>query len=113
MAGNAFLDSFIRGDRDNEDRRGSVAAPGHQPDERPVRHHAHPLERAGLQPSDQELAPARRQFVTNLFLAVLSRYPGDSEIETAHAALAGGNRNIKAENLLWSPYNKVDFFINY
>jgi hypothetical protein len=53
------------------------------------------------------------QLVSNLFLAVLSRYPSDAEKTAALAALAQGNRQNAAEDLLWSLYNKVDFIFNY
>ena len=57
------------------------------------------------------------QLVSNLFLNVLSRYPPDDEKNAAMANLASGvgaaGRQQKAENLLWSLYNKVDFIFNY
>jgi hypothetical protein len=57
------------------------------------------------------------QLVNNLFLTVLSRYPTDDEKKAALEALASGQgpslRMQKAENLLWSLYNKVDFMFNY
>jgi hypothetical protein len=53
------------------------------------------------------------QLVQTLFLTVLSRYPSDGEKSTALAALKSGNRQQKAEDLLWSLYNKVDFLFNY
>ena len=57
------------------------------------------------------------QLVNNLFLNVLSRYPSDDEKRTAMANLASGSgaagRQQKAENLLWSLYNKVDFIYKY
>jgi hypothetical protein len=54
-----------------------------------------------------------RDLIDNLYLAVLSRLPNESERATAGAALTSGNRQQAAENLLWSLYNKVDFFFNY
>jgi hypothetical protein len=54
-----------------------------------------------------------RELIENLYLTVLSRMPDESERATAGAALASGNRQQAAENLLWSLYNKVDFFFNY
>jgi hypothetical protein len=39
--------------------------------------------------------------------------PNESERATAVGALTSGNRTQAAENLLWSLYNKVDFFFNY
>ena len=54
-----------------------------------------------------------RELVENLYLTVLSRMPDESERATAGATLNSGNRQQAAENLLWSLYNKVDFFFNY
>lgn len=52
-------------------------------------------------------------FVDNLFLNVLSRLPNAAEKEAALQALASGNKSQAQENLLWTLYNKVDFFFNY
>ena len=54
-----------------------------------------------------------RELVDSLYLTVLSRLPNESERATASGALTSGNRLQAAENLLWSLYNKVDFFFNY
>lgn len=54
-----------------------------------------------------------RELIDNLYLTVLSRLPNESERASAGAALTSGNRTQAAENLLWSLYNKVDFFFNY
>jgi hypothetical protein len=54
-----------------------------------------------------------RELIENLYLTVLSRMPNESERAAAGAALTSGNRLQAAENLLWSLYNKVDFFFNY
>jgi hypothetical protein len=51
--------------------------------------------------------------VDTLYLTVLSRLPSNSEKATALSALRSGNRQQKAEDLLWSLYNKVDFLFNY
>jgi hypothetical protein len=53
------------------------------------------------------------QLVDHLFLTVLSRYPTEAEKSLAVSSLQTGVRNQKAENLLWSLYNKVDFIFNY
>ena len=110
MPGGGFMDAFIRGDRDGEDRRqeGSllqalnlmndpfvtsrISATG------PVTS----LLRRALSMPDLEL-------VNTLYLTVLSRYPSEAEMSAALARLRSGVRNRAAENLLWSLYNKVDF----
>jgi hypothetical protein len=61
----------------------------------------------------QHINKPDKDLIQNLYLTVLSRMPDESEWATARAALASGNRQQAAENLLWSLYNKVDFFFNY
>ncbi len=114
VGANGFLDSFIRGDRDNEDRRPEASLL------QAINLMNDPFVTGRIRsngPATSLLVKNLRlpdaQLVTNLFLAVLSRYPSDGEMQTARTALASGNRNTQAENLLWSLYNKVDFFINY
>ena len=52
--------------------------------------------------------------VDNLYLAVLSRYPTAAERTIALKAMkATSSRLVNGQNLLWSLYNKVDFFFNY
>ena len=51
--------------------------------------------------------------VDTIYLTVLSRMPTDAERTLAYAALKAGPRREKAENLLWTLYNKVDFIFNY
>ena len=54
------------------------------------------------------------KLVDNLYLTVLSRYPTDAERTIALKAMkATSSRMVNGENLLWSLYNKVDFFFNY
>jgi hypothetical protein len=61
----------------------------------------------------QHINKTDAELIDNLFLTVLSRPPDGAEVEAATAALKAGNRQQAAENLLWSLYNKVDFFFNY
>jgi hypothetical protein len=111
----AFLDSFLRGNRDDQTRNGEgsvlqalnlmndpfvmarIKATG-------TADKASLLARYASQPDDQ--------LVNALFLTVLSRYPTDDEKRIALNKLAGG-RSQQAEDLLWSLYNKVDFIFNY
>ena len=54
------------------------------------------------------------KMIDNLYINVLSRYPTDAERATAMASMkANSSRLVSGENLLWSLYNKVDFFFNY
>jgi len=48
-----------------------------------------------------------------LYLNILSRYPTDAEKQAANALLGSGTRAQKAQELMWTLYNKVDFLFNY
>jgi hypothetical protein len=114
-AGNAvtpLLDAFLRGNRDDQPRRGDGSisqALGLMND---------PFVMSRVQPTGSSLlakniALPDSQLVTNLFLAVLSRYPTPAEMATATANLGSGTRSTEAVNLMWQLYNKVDFMFNY
>jgi hypothetical protein len=115
---NTFLDSFLRGNRADQPRRGDgsilqalnlmnasliegkVALTGAT---------ASPLIVAttGLNNTDA---------VNKLFLSILSRYPSATEMSTALGSLptaSGAARNSAIQDLAWSLYNKVDFVFNY
>ncbi|MBI1896615.1 MAG: DUF1553 domain-containing protein [Acidobacteria bacterium] len=111
-----FLDAFLRGNRDDEDRRGD----GSLSQALSLMNDNFVVSRAKATGSGATASLLRRsleqpddQLVQTLFLTVLSRYPTDLEKATALAGLRSGNRTQKAENLLWSLYNKVDFIFNY
>lgn len=94
-----FLDAFLRGDRDEEERRaeGSIS---------------------------QALGPMNDPFVmtrirgtgtganANLLL-VRNLSKSDAERTAALAQLRTGNRTQAAEDLLWSLFKKVDFLFDY
>jgi hypothetical protein len=48
-----------------------------------------------------------------LYLNILSRYPTAAETQAAETLLGSGNRTQKAQELMWTLYNKVDFMFNY
>ncbi len=48
-----------------------------------------------------------------LYINILSRYPTAAELQTANTLLASGTRTQKAQELMWTLYNKVDFMFNY
>ena len=111
-----FLNPFYPGDREDTDRRRDGS------DQQALTLMNNNLvmtrTRSSLvngQPSllRQHVDKSNRELIDSLYLAVLSRYPNESERATATAALSAGNRTQAAENLLWSLYNKVDFFFNY
>jgi hypothetical protein len=105
-----FLDAFLRGNRDDQPRRGDGSisqALGLMNDPFVMsRTNGSPLFATNLNLPDS-------QMITNLFLAILSRYPTPAEIATAKTNLASGARSTEAANLVWQLYNKVDFMFNY
>jgi hypothetical protein len=48
-----------------------------------------------------------------LYINILSRNPTFAEKQAAVALLGSGNRMQKAQELMWTLYNKVDFIFNY
>jgi hypothetical protein len=113
-AASRFLDAFLRGNRDDEDRRkdGSIAQALALMNDPFVLSrirgsgNTNLLLQRNLSKSDDDL-------VTTLFLTVLSRPPSDAERTAALAQLRSGTRTAQAEDLLWSLFNKVDFVFNY
>jgi hypothetical protein len=115
---NSFLDNFLRGNRDDRQRRsdGSILQ-------------ALSLMNAGLIEGKLALAGAtpsplvvssvslnNTDAVNKLFLTILSRYPSAAEMSTALGSLPTANgaaRNSAIQDLAWSLYNKVDFVFNY
>ena len=62
----------------------------------------------------QNINRAEDQLVTNLFLAVLSRYPTRDELNLAAGRIRSSSNRLQAgEDLLWSLFNKVEFLFNY
>jgi hypothetical protein len=116
---NAFLDSFLRGNRDDQQRRddGSILQ-------------ALNLMNAGLIENKFALTGAtasplmveaatklnNTDALNKLFLTILSRYPSPAEMTTAVGSLPTANgaaRNNAMQDLAWSLFNKVDFVFNY
>jgi len=110
-----FLDSFMRGNRDDAGRRidGSVLQALNLMNDTLItsRVNANTAPKTSLLGSNLNL-PAD-QVVNNFYLAVLSRYPTADEMTTAVQALKSAGGKTGAENLLWSLFNKVDFVFNY
>jgi hypothetical protein len=118
--GGTFLDSFLRGDRVEEDRRpdGSIAQALNLMNDAFV----HARTRAAGAGDTASLArkllnkyPVAndRALAVEMYLTVLTREPDSAEADAAVSYLSEGNRQQKAEDLLWALYNKVDFIYNY
>jgi hypothetical protein len=112
-----FLDAFLRGNRDDLERRpdGSIL--------QALRLMNSPFVQARLQvdgsaPNQlivQNLSKSNTDLVNALFLGILSRYPSGDELSKAAASLAGADadRLQAVQDLVWALYNKVDFVFNY
>jgi hypothetical protein len=108
-----FLDAFLRGNRDDQVRRGDGSIPQAldlMNDKTMVMNRT--LSTVPTSLIQQALKMTDDQLVNTLFLTVLSRYPTTTEMNIALANLKT-NRTAEAQNLLWSLYNKVDFVFNY
>lgn len=111
-----FLDGFLRGNRDDEERRGDssvVQALNLMNDPYVMTRIRATGTGANASLLQRALPLGDEQLVETLFVTVLSRYPTGTEKTTALESLRSGTRRDKAENLLWSLYNKVDFIFNY
>jgi hypothetical protein len=110
----AFLDAFLRGNRDDETRSGE----GSISQALDLMNDPFVMSRTKSTGAASSLLvlnlnQSNTQLVNTLFLTVLSRYPTSDEMTQAVAMLSSGTRSLQAENLLWSLYNKVDFVFNY
>jgi hypothetical protein len=110
---NAFLDGFLRGDRDEQSRSRESTLP----QALSLMNDPFVLARTRVTPPTSLLGRSINlpddELVQTLFLHVLSRLPTETEQAAAVAQLRSANRTRSAENLLWSLYNKVDFIFNY
>jgi hypothetical protein len=110
----SFLDAFLRGNRDDEERsgEGSISQALNLMNDNFIMSR---VKSNGPASSllVANLSQSNTQLVNTLFLTVLSRNPTSAEMTQALNQLQTGNRSQQAENLLWSLYNKVDFVFNY
>jgi nucleoside diphosphate kinase len=117
VGANAFLDAFLRGDRDTlpRDPEGSLSQALNLMNDNflMTRVRRANAGTAGLINQLTAAGVTDDQLVTQMYLNVLSRLPSDAEKTTALNSLKSGVRNNAAEDLLWSLYNKVDFIFNY
>jgi hypothetical protein len=108
-----FLNPFYPGDREDAERRRD----GSDQQALTLMNNAFVMARTRTTPVgsllQRNINKTDRELVDSLYLTVLSRLPNESERATAGGALTSGSRQQAAENLLWSLYNKVDFFFNY
>jgi hypothetical protein len=104
----AFLDTFLRGNRDDQVRRqdGSIL--------QALAMMNSPLVDAHVRVDSTLIGKSDTDLIRALFLNVLSRYPTDDEMAKSAAAIGGASdRAEAAQDLLWSLFNRVDFIFNY
>ena len=113
---NNFLNAFLRGNRDDQQRKGdgSISQALDLMNDNFVmsRVQYSKAPKAGLLAQVQGMP--NDQAVNTLFLNVLSRNPTSTEMTAAMGHLGNtATRSQELEDLLWSLYNKVDFVFNY
>jgi len=120
----SFLNSFLRGNRVDSERRADGSIPQalnlmndtfvHQRTRASGTGASASLARQLL---NKHTAANNDALIQEMFLTVLSRVPEDAEIAAARSSLATGTtaalRQQRVEDLLWALYNKVDFLFVY
>jgi hypothetical protein len=122
-----FLDSFLRGNRDDQPRKqdGSILQALNLMNSQVVEPRLQVTGTTASQLLVKNLSLGNTDLINTLFLSVLSRYPTPLEMDQALCQLgtqsAGtgmscpmpANRTSAVQDLVWSLYNKVDFVFNY
>jgi hypothetical protein len=112
-----FLQAFLPGDRDLNPRRpdGAIQQALVLMNDNMVMAKLNATgSGATLSLLSQGLAQSNNTGLINLlYLNILSRYPTTAEQQTANTLLSSGTRSQKAQELMWTLYNKVDFIFNY
>ncbi len=112
-----LLNAFLRGNRDDETRRGDSTIP----QALALMNDNFVMSRVNTNNAASLIVNAMKlpddQAVATMYVTVLSRYPTSQELSTALGNIKGAtNATAKTQeyrNLLWSLYNKVDFMFNY
>ncbi len=115
---NAFLDSFLRGNRDDQPRRsdGSILQALNLMNATLIENKFALTGATASQLLADSVKLSNTDAVNKLYLTILSRYPSSTETSTATAGLptaTGAARNSAIQDLAWSLFNKVDFVFNY
>lgn len=116
VANTNFILSFLPGNRDDEDRRPDLSSQqmlSLMNDNFVIQRTRATGTGAAASLLQKALPGTDEQLVNMLFLNVLSRLPSEAERTASSNYLRSGNRTQKAQSLLWSLYNKVDFVFNY
>jgi hypothetical protein len=111
-----FLDSFLRGNRDDQPRKqdGSILQALNLMNNSYVESRIQYTGSTASQLIAQHLTLDNADLINTLYLTILSRYPTSAETTTAMAKLTGASNHSQAiQDLVWALYNKVDFVFNY
>ena len=112
-----MLDSFLRGNRDNQPRSedGSILQALNLMNNNFVVQRSHSSGANASQLIAKSGTLITTDLINTLYLNILSRYPTQQETQTALATFpaSGANRVNPIQDLVWSLYNKVDFVFNY
>jgi hypothetical protein len=112
-----FLDSFLRGNRDDQPRKyeGSISQALNMMNNTFVVNRSKATGGAPSQLISQNLSRNNADLISTLYLNILSRLPGVEEVAKAQAAIpaSGSTRTAAVQDLVWALYNKVDFVFNY
>ena len=110
-----FLDSFLRGNRDDQLRKqdGSILQALNLMNNAFVEARTQPAGNNAALLIKNNLSLSNTDLIDTLYLNILSRFPSSDEMSTAQTVLGGSNRNQAVQDLVWSLYNKVDFIFNY
>ena len=120
----SFLDSFLRGNRVDQERRGEGSTPQalNLLNDSFVQARTRSSSAGGVATIARKLLdkyPTANSnlLVNEMFLNILNRPAGEDEMLGATVALSQANspaaRQAKVEDLVWACYNKVDFVFNY
>ncbi len=113
----AFLDSFLRGNRDDQPRKydGSILQALNLMNNSIVETRIKSTGTTASQLIVQNLSKSNTDLINTLYLNILSRYPTSDEMTKSMAYLpaSGATRATLLQDLVWSIYNKVDFVFNY
>ncbi len=115
-AENAFMQAFLPGNRDDQPRRQDGAiqqALGLMNDASVMNKLVSTGSGATQSLLSKALAGSDDNLVYLLYINILSRNPTFMEKQAATTLLGSGNRTQKAQELMWTLYNKVDFIFNY
>jgi len=122
--GTAFIDLFLRGNRDDQPRKveGSVLQALGLMNDAFIQNRIHATGTGAtasflMKLMSQTPPLSDDQLINTLYINVLSRYPNQQEKALAVTQITKGStaaqKRTNTEDFLWTLFNKVDFTFNY